>query len=675
MKTGLVLIILMFLMFLPIISSEIILNQQPAEIYGLGDTITIPVTIKSLTTSSGLFQMNLICEGREINFYRNGVSLLAGEEKKMETSLILTKSIIEEIIGECKIKGIYLEEYVLTNEFTISNLLTINLKTEETEFEPGKSILLTGNVIKETKGEVNGFIKLNMQLDNLENSTGDIEQLGTINRGFFSVNMSLPKGMKAGPHLIKLEAYERDAYGTETNRGSLDYTIKIKQVPANLEIFIEDSEPQPGTTLKVKAILHDQTGEKIDSIVIITIKTEKDKVLEQSEIAVDEFLEMPIAYNQPPIKWKIIALSNKISSESIVKIAEKEDIKIELLNRTLILKNTGNVPYNKTILVKIGNEFINNATPIDVFLKVDEEQKYVLTAPDGEYQVEVIIDGEKRFVESVVLTGKAIDVKETGGVIGVVGLMRYPLVWIFIIGILGFIAFMIFRKGYKRSFVGQVDNVKEMKESEIPLGKKSVVKTKNKAELSLSIKGDKQNVSLVCLRVKNLNEIQQSKEGNAEEVLQRVVNISEESKAVVYENQDFLFFILAPARTKTFNNEKTVISLAEKIKREIEDYNKVARQKIRFGISLNSGEIIAKQEKEIFKFMSMGTLVIGAKRISSASEGEILLGEKIREKLISEVKTRKERRDGIDVYILEEVRQRDGDKKFLSEFVKRMEKK
>jgi len=670
MKNGLVLIILMFLMFLPIISSEIILNKQPAEIYGLGDTITIPVTIKSLTTSSGLFQMNLICEGREINFYKNGVSLLAGEEKKMEASLILTKTMIEEITGKCKIKGTYLEEYVLTNEFTISNLLTINLKTEGTEFEPGKSIVITGNVVKETRGEVNGFININMQLDDTENSTENIEQLGTINKGFFSVNMSIPKGMKAGPHLIKLEAYERDAYGTETNKGSLDYTIKIKQVPTNLEIVTEDPEPQPGTVLKIKAILHDQTGEKIDSVVIITLKTEKDKILEQSEIAIDEFLEVPITYNQPPMNWKIIAVSNKITSESIVKIAEKEDVKIELLNRTLILKNTGNVPYNETILIKIGDKSLN----IDAFLKVDEEQKYLLTAPNGEYLIEVIINGEKRLSDRAFLTGKAIDVKETGGVIGA-GLIRYPLVWIFIIGILGFIVFMIFRKGYKRSFVGQVDNVKEIKASQIPLGKKSVVKTRNKAELSLSIKGDKQNVSLVCLRVKNLNEIQQSKEGNAEEMLQRVVNISEENKAVVYENQDYLFFILAPARTKTFNNEKTVMSLAEKIKREIEDYNRVAKQKIKFGISLNFGAIIAKQENEIFKFMSMGTLVTGAKRISSVSNGEILLGEKIREKLISEVKTRKEKRNGIDVYILEEVRQREGDKKFLSEFVKRMEKK
>ena len=93
-KTKVMLIILTIVIFLPIISSEIIIQKQPNEIYGLGDTITIPITIKSLTESSGLFQMNLICEGREINFYKNGVSLSAGEEKKMEASLILTKSMI-----------------------------------------------------------------------------------------------------------------------------------------------------------------------------------------------------------------------------------------------------------------------------------------------------------------------------------------------------------------------------------------------------------------------------------------------------------------------------------------------------------------------------------------------------------------------------------------------------
>ena len=323
--------------------------------------------------------------------------------------------------------------------------------------------------------------------------------------------------------------------------------------------------------------------------------------------------------------------------------------------------------YNKTLLVKIGAQSLN----INTNLKVDESQKYILTAPDGEYPIEVISDGENKITGNAILTGKTVEIKEAGGAFT---LVRYPFVWIFIIAILGFVAFTIFRKGYQKSFIGRIyPGKKEAKL--IPFGNKSAISTRSKAELSLSIKGDKQNVSLVCLHIKNLSEIQSAK-SNAEETLQRIVNLAEESKAVTYENQDNLFFIFAPMKTKTFSNEKSALELAEKIKNNLDSYNRLARQRINYGISLNYGAIVAKQEEDSMKFMSLGTLISGSKKISSIAQGEIFLGEKIREKLMSNVKTEKKNMHGVDVYVITEIKQKSEEsKKFISSFVKRLEEK
>ena len=87
-------ILLVYLLSLPLISAEIIIDEQPESIYNLGDLITIPVTLKSTSGITGNFQMNLICSGQEMNFYKNGISLSPGEEKKVESSLILSKAII-----------------------------------------------------------------------------------------------------------------------------------------------------------------------------------------------------------------------------------------------------------------------------------------------------------------------------------------------------------------------------------------------------------------------------------------------------------------------------------------------------------------------------------------------------------------------------------------------------
>src|SRR3989344_1806041 len=157
-----IVIFLVMLLFLPLISSEIIINQQPNAVYNLGDVITIPTTIKSPKNVAGVFQMDLICEGKQENFYKNGVSLAPGEEKKIEASLILTKNIIGEMKGECRVKTFLGEDFSLTNEFKISDFITINTTFENKEFSPGEVITITGKASKENGQTVNGFIEFSI---------------------------------------------------------------------------------------------------------------------------------------------------------------------------------------------------------------------------------------------------------------------------------------------------------------------------------------------------------------------------------------------------------------------------------------------------------------------------------------------------------------------------------
>jgi len=661
------------------ISAEItiIINNPPNELYNLGDFFSIPITITSIGEVSGIFQMDLICEGHEVNFYKNSVWLSPGEEKNMEPSLSLTKEVIGEIKGSCVIKAIFKENYILTNEFQISSLINAHITSEEREFNPGDNILIKGGATKENGKDAEGFVQLEMLFD----GSAEIAQLETIHNGFFSINLSLPEDMKAGNYLVSLKVYEKNLEGDITNNGFTSYDILIKQVPTNLEISFENLEIEPGTDLKVKAILHDQTGKKIESSVIITIKNKDDKIIEQVETQTDEFLEFPIVYNEPAEEWIVVAVSNKITSEANFKIKEKEDIKIELINRTVTITNVGNIFYNKTILIKIADESKN----VDVFLEVDKEQKYILSAPDGEYEVEIIADNENKITGTVMLTGKVTNVKKAPR--GVLSFVRYPIVWIFVILILGFVTFMILKRTHKKSFFGHIF-FKKKGERKKPRNKDSIINSKNKAELSLSIKGDKQNVSLICLKIKNLKEVEsskgkeqtknpkeKSKEANAKETLQKIVDLAEEEKAATYENQDNIFFILAPVKTRTFKNERSAVNIAKKIEDVLQNHNKLFRQKIEFGISLNYGTIIAKQEKGVLKFMSMGTLITSAKKIASLSEEEILLGKKIEERLKSDIKTEKEEKGNVTVYTIKEIKNKEANKKFINSFIKRIEGK
>ena len=662
-------VLVLVIFFAQFASAEIIISQQPIEVYNFGDVLDTSIT---LTTSKGIYddlQISLICNNYEAILHVEQISLFANNELTIEKSIFLIKRFIGESGGSCKIKASLedsSQDSVFSNEFEISNSLNIESRIEEKDFEPGDNILINGNVTKKNEKPVTGFVNFTLMLPDLS-EYGSYQ--GTIIGGDFSINIPIPNDAKAGNYFIKVEAYEEDPLGETTNTGITGHDIFIKQVPTSLEILFENQDVEPGTDLKVKAILYDQTGEKINSSVIITVKDKTNKILEQVEIFTGEFFEFPIAYNEPPAQWTIIGLSNKMSSESHFEIIEKQDVQVDVINNTLILRNIGNVFYNSSLMIKFGDESIR----IDLELEVDEVKKYSLKAPDGEYVLEIIVDEKSKLTENVVLTGKSISVKEISD-FGI--LFETPIVWIFVILILGSVSYVLYRKGFKKTFFGRINFGKIKDKDKKIFGKTStLINPKNKAELSLSIRGEKQNSSLVCLKLKNFEDIKKEAE-STKETFGKIINLVEENKAYTYENHDNLFFILAPAITRTFNNEMKAIGIAQKIEEILKKHNKLFKQKIDFGISISCGEIIVKKEKNVLKFMSFGNFMADAKKISRISKGEIYLSKKFREKIISRVKTEKFEKAGVDVYTIKEIKKgRAEHKKFLEQFIKRLEEK
>jgi hypothetical protein len=662
---GLILLLISFT------SAEIIINQQPKNIYNLGDSVSFPVTVKTLTDITSVFEMNLICQGHELNFYKNGVSLSAGGEKNIDASLILTKNLIDDMRGDCIIKAILGNDYVLTNQFKISDSINANVQIKTSEINPGEQLIINGGAIEESGKNVNGFAQIEINPQTGPGNTQPITQLASVNNGFFNANISTPDDLAAGAYTVKINVYERDNTNEITNQGYTDTTITIKQLAKNLEIVIDNANVEPGTSVKAKAVLHDQTGQNIDSTAIIKIKDSNNKLLDSLNTSTDEVFEYPIKYNEPPANFTITGESAGITAQAYFNIQEKADIKIQITNQTLSVLNTGNVPYcNKTILVKIGNQSLDLAPCLDI----DQQMQYELTAPDGEYQVEVITDNQK-ISESVALTGKAIDIKQASQ--SIASLSRHPFIWFFVIGIVGFLAVTVFRKGYKRIIIGRTFRKEGQKSSE-PIkssGLKKVVPLieTNKAELSLSMKGDEQSASVVCLRLKNFREIQSNTEG-VKDILNKVTQIAKDHKALIYQNEGNFFFILAPIKTKTFKNEKTAVDMTIKIKDALIYHNKFFKQKIDFGLALESGEIVANAGKDKFEFMSRGTLMINLKKIVAISKGEMLLGEKIKDKLGAEIKTERATHEGMPVYRITEIKDRKENEKFIKSFLNRVEK-
>ncbi len=664
-------LLLIFTIFLiSFASAEIIIHNQPNPVYNLGDTLTISATVKSLTGATGTFSMDLLCEGQIINFYKNGVSLSSGGEKKVEASLIFTKNLIGETKGKCKVKGIFKTDYVLTNEFRVSDSIILIPEENQSVFNPGESVLIKGSAITENGEPANGFVELEILFGD---GAASIKNLGTINNGFYSVNVDFPKDMESGRYLLKLNAYEEEpgeVINEKTNLGFTNYNIDITQAPTSLEIIL-DKEVEPGTNAKLKAVLHDQTGKNIASTAKVIVRDSKIRIIEQTEKATDEDLEIPIAYNEKSSVWSVSMESNGLTAEATFLIQEKKDVNISLVNNTLIITNVGNVPYDDVVTVKIGGETVFIDTNIDV----DKSKKYKLTAPDGEHQISVLKEEGEVFTLSSFLTGRTVGVKEKTGI------RIFSFAWIFIILVLGYVTYLVFKRQHKKTFFGFMPSLFARKEkpmlitgAELPLKNSSKLKSRNPLIVSLSIKGDKQKATAVCLHVKNLREVEKTK-GDTEKILQKIIDFAEDNKAFTYENQDYLFFVLAPLKTKTFKNESSALRIAQSIKTSLTEQNRLFKQKIDFGVSINNGEVIMKREGDLTKFTSLGRFIGNSKRLVSLSGEEIMLSREVAEALKTGIKTEQFGSE-TDAYHIKEIKKHSSpeNKKFIDDLVRKWDK-
>ena len=562
-----ILSLMIIVLMVSVISAEITIIQQPKKVYNLGDVMSTPIKIITYVDINNFFSARILCNGKETEIYKEYVVMTAGQEKQINPTIQMIPNLIGDSKGTCKIKFSIEENYSITDEFRVSDMITITLKTEKSEFNPGEEIAIEGQAVKENGGSVSGFVEM---IPTEEITAEKIKISGIVGNGYFKINFTLPKDTKAGQPFLKFDVFEKDSSGAITNKGYANQNIIIRQVPTSLEIIFENSTVSPGTNLRVSAVLHDQTGEKISSEVILSVKDKNNVIILQEEKNTGEILEYPIKYKEPPAEWRVYGVSNKITNEVLFKIPEKKEASIEIINKTLIITNTGNVFYNDSVEIKIGYSFFEvNAT-----LDIDESKKYTLSAPEGNYVIEANANGKNILSQSIMLTGKTINVRETSEI----GMFfsRYPVVWIFIIIILAFTSLLFFKKKGNKNFFGYFPNFSKKKFENSPeriIKRNSLMEVKNIAELSLSAEGDKQDASIVCFKIKNFEDIKSEIEGTTNENIQRIVEESERKKAYIYQNEGNIFFIFAPLMTRTYKNEKSAVELAQKIKEILTHHN------------------------------------------------------------------------------------------------------
>ncbi|MBU2612828.1 MAG: hypothetical protein KKB62_03850, partial [Nanoarchaeota archaeon] len=563
----------------------------------------------------------------------------------------LVNSLIGDSLGNCNLKvtaGQNVED--TSSNFKISNTIKISTFNLDKEYAPGQVVEIKASALKENGEKSDG--EYSISIDSKTYS-------GNVANGEFFETFEIPSEFPAGIHNINLTVNEFDSLGKRTNFGKKLAFLEIIQVPTTLEISLDKKSVMPGEYLTGKIILHDQTGKSI-----LGKKTEiKIKGNAPSEFLTETGIpfEYKTAENTPPGKIEMFAYSEGKSSVFEFEVLVNKKISSTIVNNTLTLENTGNVFYDEILSVKIGNESVD----IPLSLGVGESERYLISAPDGEYDISVE-DLQKR----VFLSGNAIQLsKISDGPISM-----NILILIFILIIIGLGAYIVFMRGHRRKTIltPKPEPKKEKTISQKAVSEPKEISEPESAELSLSITGSKQNSTVGCISVKNYDEAE--KGIYTKETLGKISNLIKENKGFIYTNNNYMFFVFAPSFTKTFKNQKIAIEIAQKIKEIFKAHNKRFKQKIEFGISVNDGTIIAKTEKGVIKFMSLGTLMTESKKIANSSGGEVLVSEKFKLNLDEKIKGDPVNAGGVKAYILREIVDRNNHSTFIKGFLARQEK-
>ena len=626
-KSGGIIICLVFILIAlnACLASAQIEITQPLTVYNFGDSIFLTVTTTP-TEITGNFEINLVCNNATTNVYKISPAESAfspNVEQKINHKIILTKEFIGELSGDCYIITSLGQESATTNKFFLTNLIEVNPTISGTYFNPGEEIKIEINAIKANGIPLNGFIETNGLKEIVKN-------------GKTTIQYRLENNTKAGAYTLELSVYDEEK-GIILNEKKESLNYSVNQIASKIQLNIMNTSVMPGSTLEFSTDLLDQTGDKITRDVTAIYTSPKNKA-NQLNIQSGETGKIFFEKNSTLGEYSLKLSYGGLSDETTFAVNELAEVLITLIDNSsiIIVKNIGNVPYKDNLSINLNGELIS----VPVSLKLAEQKKYNLQAPNGAYTLE-ITSGSSVMNGQALLTGNAISLKEATNFAFIEKNLWMVIIFLAILFLLLAIVLIVKnRKTYKLQ-----DRIKPDKKGEeirvlsakANMNKQFVDLAKplvQEAESSLNIKGNKDYCSIVSVKVKN-NDLLGAEAKNQ---LNLIISNAKEKFGVLDLKGSHILIIFSSLMNKTTKNEIIAAQAAFEIKTKLDDYNKRFKDKIDYNLGVNSGDVISSTVGDKFSYTSLGNTVLLAKRISDLSTGKLLVSATFRQKLIRELK-------------------------------------
>lgn len=422
-------------------------------------------------------------------------------------------------------------------------------------------------------------------------------------------------------------------------------------------------------------------------------------------------LEYTFAPHDKPGYWQVKAAFQNLEDTGLIYIEKIENVSVSLVDNQIIIKNTGNVPYKKVVNVKFTSDNMQRNETFKLNLAIENKTAFGLKAPQGNYDIEVL---GKKF-SNVPLTGKAtavIEMKDKKPGL----LMQYPILSfsIFVLLLIIVVSFfsglspksLVIREKRKDDYAVLGKNGIEFysqreepfpkiqparETSKTPACPVAIKKTSQyippylvkKAEPAVVMQGVNQKTSFLVVNAKNLPSLRSKLSSVAYEslhefFLKQVQSDIERNKGVVHKINDSVLMAVFSPLLKQYRHESAAIKTALEIEKDLNDYNRRLKDKMEFGIGINSGEVISNLDK-VIQYTSSGNTVAVAKRVADKALQEVLVTKESYDKVSSEVKA--ERRESlstsigaVELYAVKGLLGRDAYKSYVTDVLNRIKK-
>jgi hypothetical protein len=606
------------------------------SIYNLEDTLSLNAHVQASENTNGFLSIGLYCGEGSVELYRSPMSLSAGASRDVNLDIVLTRSIVSQLSGDCTLRGDYGNDHVETSTFQIQKTITLRLESADSPLEPGQNVFIRGTAIKANGDSPRGTISAS-------NDALRLRYTGAIVNGTFTLNFTIPDSVPAGRHVVILQASERSSEGELTNEGTIETTLIVKSVLRSIDVGLSETQSMtPNATIVYQVDAYDQSGQHMSDDARVIISQPNGESFAEQLVHTGRSVSFVLPQYAQPGYWKIEAVIEGVDNRRLFYVEEYEHASFEITNATLIVSNTGNVPYRKSVEIVIGDY----RELMDVELPVGGMKRYTLRAPDNTYSVKVY-DGVEDFLASnVALTGRAIDIGEVGAVGGTLK----NLWWVAILAIAGLAVATNVYLRYRTPSQRIVEP--------LPLSATKFRSLPSKTTMD----GAKEQAVGVAIRLEG---------ANGEEAITPLLTDAQKKGARVYTHGEHHVVLFSPRLTRSVNPEMLAIRLAKDAEQALAQHNQKSKQKARFGVGAARGEIISEMKNGEFSFTATTSFIPSAKRLASSSDAQTLVSHELYTMIMGNVKAEKAR--NVDAWRVLSLKDRGTHDGFIAGFLKRQE--